>query len=571
LQTVIDARGKVSHTRAFRVRRFFNWTPLGLTYAFLYMARYNLTVSKTALGELMTKADFGTIFAAGTITYAFAFLINGPLTDKIGGKRAILISATGAAVMNVLLGLLTFALLTTDAQFNLVLWFSIIYAANMYFQSYGAVAIVKVNANWFHIRERGVFGGIFGMLISLGLYLAFGWGEMIVQATAVVAKDLNVFQKLLRSVLGIDATAGINQTWWVFFVPAMILGLFVLIDIFVIRETPSGAGFADFDTGDASSGEEDKPFRVKEVIARVVTNPILLTIAFIEFCSGVMRNGIMHWYLIFSNDMGYASDFLIEKNWGFLLMVAGISGGMFAGVISDKVFGSRRGPVAALLYGFMLASTLFMWPYVTSTNNAVKNGFVVVVQRSDVQQISPELGVNIESIRSKIENIYQVENIEADAKRTVWRVHSPEARDMIASKLKGIVLAEQKRFNKYKGKEETTRIELSNVAVVSGVSADSRAYLLGAAVILMSLFVIGVHGMLSGTSTMDFGGRKAAATAVGLIDGFVYLGTGFQALALGFLTTQSWSYWPPFLLPFAAIGLFLAIKIWHAFPNARRK
>ena len=34
---------------------------------------------------------------------------------------------------------------------------SVLYAVNMYFQSYGAVSIVKVNATWFHVRERGGF------------------------------------------------------------------------------------------------------------------------------------------------------------------------------------------------------------------------------------------------------------------------------------------------------------------------------------------------------------------------------------------------------------------------------
>ena len=34
-----------------------------------------------------------------------------------------------------------------------------------------------------------------------------------------------------------------------------------------------------------------------------------------------------------------------------LLCCAGIMGGVFAGTISDHVFQSRRGPVAALLYG----------------------------------------------------------------------------------------------------------------------------------------------------------------------------------------------------------------------------
>ncbi len=33
-------------------------------------------------------------------------------------------------------------------------------SANMYFQSFGAVSIVKVNAAWFHVRERGMLGGV---------------------------------------------------------------------------------------------------------------------------------------------------------------------------------------------------------------------------------------------------------------------------------------------------------------------------------------------------------------------------------------------------------------------------
>ena len=51
--------GKPQHSTAFKLRRVLNWLPMGLTYAFLYMGRYNLTVSKNALGNLMTKSDFG--------------------------------------------------------------------------------------------------------------------------------------------------------------------------------------------------------------------------------------------------------------------------------------------------------------------------------------------------------------------------------------------------------------------------------------------------------------------------------------------------------------------------------
>ncbi|HEX7654173.1 MAG TPA: MFS transporter, partial [Verrucomicrobiae bacterium] len=85
-------------------RRFINWFPLGMTYSFLYMGRYNLNVSKNALGGLMSNSELGTIFAIGTAVYGFSFLLNGPLVDKMGGKRGIMIAAVGSAMANILLG-----------------------------------------------------------------------------------------------------------------------------------------------------------------------------------------------------------------------------------------------------------------------------------------------------------------------------------------------------------------------------------------------------------------------------------------------------------------------------------
>ena len=460
------AGNPLEHSWAFRLRRFRNWLPLGLTYAFLYMGRYNLTVSKNAFGDLMSKADFGVIFAAGTITYAFSFLINGPLTDRIGGKRAILISSAGSAVMNAVMGIVTYVVLTKPdtAGTNLVLFFSIAYAMNMYFQSYGAVSIVKVNSNWFHVRERGSFGGMFGVLISLGIYFAFDWGAAVVDAVRIVPKNaLSFSQNALRSVVDPVASGLGDQIWWVFFVPAGILATFFFLDIFLLRERPSLAGFKDLDTGDASSGESQEQMPVRAILKKILTNRVIWVIGSIEFCSGVLRNGVMHWYPIYAKETKIPKDFFFRKHWGKVLAIAGITGGMVAGFISDKVFGSRRGPVAALLYGIMVIFT----------------GIMIFVLK--------------------------------------------------------------------------------------------QQFMLGTVVGIMSLAVIGVHGMLSGTATMDFGGRQAAGTAVGVIDGFVYLGTGVQSLALGWINSRDWSYWPVFMLPFALFGLMQALRIWKAFPDAKKK
>lgn len=456
---------QVNHTIEYKTRRVINWLPLGLTYAFLYMARYNLTVSKNALGDLMTKEAFGSIFGIGAWVYALSFLINGPLTDKFGGKRAILISAFGAALANIGMGFLVYGRLALGWNITLTVPLIFLYGLNMYFQSFGAVAIVKVNASWFHVRERGTFGGIFGILISLGLYFAYDWGFAVINATkAIVDVKLNWFQEFLRNTVGASATT-IDQTWWVFFVPAGILLFFAILDLIIIRDTPSGAGYANIYTADASSGEEDKPFSFKEILRKVLSNKILLTIAFIEFCTGVLRNGIMHWYPIYVKDyLNLPSDAFVRQNWGLLLMLAGVFGGMLAGTMSDWLFQSRRGPAAAILYGLMFFAALLM-------------AFVI----------------------------------------------------------------------------NTDQVYLAIAAVA------------------MSLCVIGTHGVLSGTSTMDFGGQKAAGTAVGLIDGFVYLGTGFQSISLGVITTYNWSWWPIFLIPFTLLGFYLAARIWKALPTPKAR
>src|SRR5258708_3406973 len=76
----------LKHGPWFLSRRFINWFPLGMTYSFLYMGRYNLTVAKNALGTLMNNEDFGLIFAAGAGAGSVFFFGNRARGDKNGGQ-----------------------------------------------------------------------------------------------------------------------------------------------------------------------------------------------------------------------------------------------------------------------------------------------------------------------------------------------------------------------------------------------------------------------------------------------------------------------------------------------------
>jgi OPA family glycerol-3-phosphate transporter-like MFS transporter len=122
----------LQHSRAYRTRRFWNWFPLGITYATFYMGRYNLNVSSTTImGSFhLTKGEFGTIATAGFWTYALSVIVNGPLSDRIGGKKAILIGAAGTAALNVVIGLL----FLSGWQTKIIVGMSLLYAVNQYFQ-----------------------------------------------------------------------------------------------------------------------------------------------------------------------------------------------------------------------------------------------------------------------------------------------------------------------------------------------------------------------------------------------------------------------------------------------------
>jgi len=356
------------HNSRFMIRRFVNWFPLGMTYAFLCMGRYNVIVAKDAL-TAMSKEDLGIIFGVGTWVYALSFLVNGPLIDKkLGGKRGIIIAAVGASVCNIAMGVLTYLILVKHLKVHLAASFSVLYSANMYFQSYGAMSIIKVKAYWFHVRERGIFGAIFGTLISFGVYFAFDWGASIVSMTKAKPPAAEGWlPHLLRNVF-VPAGSTVDATWAVFFIPAAILMVWIILDFWLIKDTPEEAGFPHLDTCDASSGQMHLEFSVLDLLKKIFASRLMLLIAVVELTSGVFRYSMTEWYRTFAKENAPVAAAFFINHWGLLLCLFGVVGGFAGGIISDKFFQSRRGPPAAVLCGTVLvlagvmASVLFSQP-----------------------------------------------------------------------------------------------------------------------------------------------------------------------------------------------------------------
>ncbi|MCM0607201.1 MAG: MFS transporter [Xanthomonadaceae bacterium] len=323
------------HTKGFRTRRAMNWLVLGFTYSAMYMGRYNLSFANKALSDAYgwDKTQIGAIITAALSLYGFSAIFNGPIADKIGGRKAMLIGASGTVFFNFLFGLGAYMGFLGTGSY-LLLYFTVIWSLNCYFQSYSALSLIKVNASWFHISERGVFSAIFGSMIQGGRALIYAIGPALV----------------------------VILPWqWVFFVPSIIIAIMAFLTYRVVQDAPEKAGLSPLDVQDASSGDTEV-VSVKYVIKKVLTNPVALAIAAAEFCTGIVRHGFEQWfprYMVEAQGLQLNSP-VFTKN-AFAVVFAGIAGAFAAGTMSDWVFKGRRPPVALIGYVLQVLCLGVIW------------------------------------------------------------------------------------------------------------------------------------------------------------------------------------------------------------------
>jgi OPA family glycerol-3-phosphate transporter-like MFS transporter len=446
-------------------RRRINWILAGTMYAFFYMARYNYIAANPELTRIFgwTNTDVGVIDGVAAFVYGVSVFLNGPLADRIGGRRALLIGAAGTIACNLLFGL-GYLFVSTPAAWSaakpphldvpavyamglssgtIIGYFTLVWAVNFYFQSFGALSIVKINTPWFHILERGTFSGIFGILIRGGLVLAF------VGAPAIFAQ----------------------LPWqFAFWIPAGCVAVMFVLNYLFVRNTPEDAGFPAFDTGDDSDDATAGPVDVRAVLAKVLKSPVMRIIALASMMTGFVRRGVVdawwpkHFVDLFGADPKHLSEFLPYKIAAWGIAIFGITGGLILGRMSDRVFGGRRAPV--IFIGFAGEAVVLL-----------ALGFMLVTG--------------------------------------------------------------------------------------AGPFASCTCLL------VLSSFVNGAHGLIGGAASMDFGGKKAAATAAGLFDGAQYIIGPLVSIGVGkLIDTVGWKAWPFAPIPFAVIGALLMIRIWNAKPGS---
>ena len=326
---VLPTASALHHPPGFRARRGRNWAFLGLLYTSFYMCRYNFSIANKSISEEFgfSRGEMGYIITTALFAYACGQIINGLLTDRIGGKRAMLIGAAGTIVMNLLFGVASFA--------GMLGLFIAIRGVDGYLQAFGAPGMVKINTAWFAHRERGRFSGIFGFMINLGRLGIFTLGPALLAGFTI---------------LGLIHIPPLHWRW-LFWTPSVICAAAAVGMALTVKETPEEAGFPGVIADDTGPADGGVTAQFSQVIRAILSNPAIWITACAYACTGAVRQAVDQWFPRYMQDL-YQVDLNSARFQflAFLIPFVASAGSLIAGYVSDTLFKGRRAPVAAILY-----------------------------------------------------------------------------------------------------------------------------------------------------------------------------------------------------------------------------
>jgi len=333
----------------YRARRGLNWATVGLMYTSYYFCRYNFAYANKAISDEFgfSKSDISTILSMQFVAYGCGQILNGLLTDRIGGKKAMLIGAIGTITINLLFGVASF--------WGLLSLFTLLWGLNGYIQSFGSPGFIKTNTAWFSERQRGTFAGIFGFMINLGRLAA------------------NKLLPLLLAGFALGSLAQIPPLhWrWLFWVPAFIASLVAVVFALVVKDTPEEAGYTGLFRGEADHADQEVRAEIGTVFRHIASNPLVWVIAVAYACTGAVRQAVDQWFPVYFQEVHHLQMTGRQFQWlGYMIPLVASCGSFLSGWVSDRFFHSRRAPVAGGIYLIELVVILAA-TRVTSVNWAI--------------------------------------------------------------------------------------------------------------------------------------------------------------------------------------------------------
>jgi sugar phosphate permease len=332
------------NTRLLYWRTSTFWVML-IGYVGYYICRGNLAAAFPLLTQEFgySNTQLGLIASLSEMAYAAGKFINGPLADKVGGRKIFLVGMAGAISFNII-----FAISASLTAFIIVWCFC------RYFLSMGWGGLTKTIGNWYP-RERN--GTVMG-LISVNFQ--FGGVVATLFAGFLVAMDV---------------------PWQgVFIYPAMVLTMILFWSYFTSRSSPNdvvpGARPIEGETSKeqiADYGDEEQP-PVSTIMKTLLRLPIYRQLLVFSFLTTLLRSVFLFWTPKFLFDIGLGASSAILRSAIFPLL--GVAGTVFIGWYTDHH--ARNGDRARMMW-MMLSVLVFCMIAIAVLSNASEPNFNLIL------------------------------------------------------------------------------------------------------------------------------------------------------------------------------------------------
>lgn len=320
------------------------WVML-IGYVGYYICRGNLSAAFPLLEQEFgyTNTQLGLIASLSEMAYAAGKFVNGPLADRIGGRRIFLVGMAGAIFFNIV-----FAFSASLAAFIIVWCFC------RYFLSMGWGGLTKTIGNWYPSDRNGTVMGLISVNFQFGGVAATLFAGFLV---------------------------AMGVPWQgVFLYPAMVLSAILAWSYFASRGKPDdvipGAIAYEGETAKtqlADYGEEENP-AVSTILKTLIRLPIYRELLIFSFLTTLLRSVFLFWTPKFLFDIGLGASSAILRSAIFPLL--GVLGTVFIGWYTDHH--ARNGDRARMMW-MMLSVLVFCMIAISVLSAASEPNFNLIL------------------------------------------------------------------------------------------------------------------------------------------------------------------------------------------------
>lgn len=333
IKTKTQSNYSDSCTKVFSYWRSRTMYSIIIGYASFYLIRQNFSLAiPTICSDLgFTKSDIGIVITLGAVIYGIGKCFFGIIGDRYSARYIMFSGLILSAIMNICLGFS-----------SLIPSFMAFWALNNCFQSMGWPPCAKLLTHWFSPVEIGTRWALWNTSQQIGC-----------ATVAFIAPFLLV-----------------HFGWrYIFFIPGIIaLGLAAFL-FNRLRDTPESLKLPSVEkmTGFASAAESSRKWENEEVkltyretLKMALSNKLVWYVGLANFFVYICRMTVFYWGPAFLLESKGSSVTGVGMQMA-MFDIAGMFGGVCAGLLSDKAFKGRRGPVSAICMFILSFMVCGLW------------------------------------------------------------------------------------------------------------------------------------------------------------------------------------------------------------------